>query len=83
MINPRRQNEQIPLLQPDPHPLLISLLPHIKIPGAIQDISDLLVLVHVLVEERLDLVLVDIAHCGRRDGDFIPVLVAARAREGL
>ena len=76
MINPRRQHNQIPLLQPNPHPL-IALTPHIEEARAIQDVPDFLVLVQVLVEERLHFFFVDGAHLLGRDGDFVPVLVVA------
>lgn len=37
----------------------------------------------MLLEEHLDLGLVDVAHGGRGDGDFVPVFVGAGGGEGL
>ena len=66
---------QVVLLQLDADPL-VALAPHVKKSSTVPDISDLLVLVEVLVEERLDLLLVDVAHLLGGDGDDIAVLVA-------
>lgn len=67
---------QIVLLQPYANPI-ITLAPDIEESCAVSDVSDLLVLVQVFVEERLDLLLVDIAHLLWRYCDHIPVLVAS------
>lgn len=75
MINPRWHNHQIPLLQPNPHPL-VPLTPHIKVSSPIQDIPDLLILVQVLVEEILDLLLV-VGQSGWGDFDGVAVLVVS------
>ena len=82
MIDPRRQDQQIILLQPDPHPV-VPRIPHVEIPVPVQDVSDLLVLVQVLVEEHPDLVLVNGAHLVRGDGDLVAVLVGALRGEGV
>jgi hypothetical protein len=39
--------------------------------------------VQMLVEERLDLLLVDIAHGRRRNCDLIPILVIPLRRQGI
>jgi hypothetical protein len=82
MIYPRGQNNQIALLKPDPHPL-IPLTPNVKVPRSVANVSYLLVLVKMLVEEHFHLGFVDIAHGGGGDGDFIAVLVVAVAGEGV
>lgn len=55
----------------------VTLTSDIKEPSTVPDISDLLVLVQVLVEEHLDLLLVDIAHLLWGYGDHIAILVAS------
>lgn len=65
---------QIILLQKDPNPL-IALTSHIKESRAIPDVSNLLILVQVLVEEALDLLFVDSAHLLWGNSDDIAVLV--------
>jgi len=79
MVNPRRHNHQIALLQPQPHPL-IALAPHVEIPAARQDVADLLILVQVFVEEGLDFFLVPGQQVGG-DFDFVAVFVGALARD--
>jgi len=76
MIDARRQDDQIVLLQLDPDPV-VSFTPHIEEALPIQYVPDFLVLVQVLIEEHLDLVLINSAHLLRRDCDLISVLVAA------
>lgn len=76
MINPRRQNNQIILLQYNPHPL-ITFTPYIKEPHPIPDITYLLILMQVLVEEHLDFLLVYVAHFLGGHGDGVAVLVTA------
>lgn len=82
MINTRRQDKQIPLLRSNPHPPILAI-PNIEIPRPLQDIANLLVLVHVLVVEHFDLVLIRRAHGDGRDGDFVAVGVGAGLGEVL
>lgn len=82
MVYPRRHDDQILLLEPDPDPI-VPLVPHVKVPCAVQYVPDLLVLVQVLVEEHLDLVLVRLAHGLGRHGDLVAVLVAALRGDGV
>jgi hypothetical protein len=79
MVDSRRHNSQIPLLQSQTNPI-ITLTSDVKVPSTIKDISDFLVLVKVLVEEDFDLFLV-IGQCGGRNGDFVAVLVVAGGGE--
>lgn len=76
MVDARRQDDQITLLQPDSDPI-VALAPDIKETCAIENVSDFFVLVQVLMEKALHLLFVDVAHLLRRYGDFISVLVAA------
>jgi hypothetical protein len=78
MINPRRQYQQIILLQPNPDPRII-LTPHIKEPISIKDISNLLIFMQMFRKEGFHFFLVDGAHLFGADGDFIAVFVAAFA----
>jgi hypothetical protein len=82
MINPRRHNHQIMLVQLDAHPVVV-LTADIKEPAAVQDVPDLLVLVQVLVEEHLDFGLVHVAHLLGRDCDLVAVLVTPLRRDGV
>jgi hypothetical protein len=75
MINPRRHNHQIALLQPQPNPRIVPT-PHIKIPTPAQNIPYLLVLVQVLVEEGFYLFFVAGQEVGG-DFDLVAVLVVA------
>lgn len=75
MVNSRRHNHQIALLQPQSNPRII-LTPHVEVPAATQNIPDLLIFVQVLVEEGLDFLLV----AGQEVGgnlDLVAVLVVA------
>lgn len=76
------QDDQIILLQPDPHPLIL-LAPHIKEPLPIQDVPDLLILMQMFVEEHVHFLLIHVAHLFGRDGDLIPVLVGASVGDGV
>lgn len=76
MVDPRGENNQITLLQPDPHPIIV-LAPDIEESRAIQNISDLLILMQMLMEEALHLFLVNVTHLLGRHGNLIPVLVVA------
>jgi hypothetical protein len=64
MIDSRRHNHQVSPLQPDSDPRIF-LSPHIKVAATTQYVSDLLVLVQMLVEERLDFLLVARQQIGR------------------
>ncbi len=82
VVDARRQDNQIPRLQPNPHPL-VPLTPHIEIPRPALDIPDLFIFMQVLVEEGLHFRLVDLAHGSWGDGDYIAVLVGAGGGEGV
>lgn len=82
MINACRQDDQIILDKLDANPL-VALVAHVKVPGTIANVPDLLVLVQVLVEELAHLRLVDGPHLLGRDDDLVPVLVAALRRQGV
>lgn len=75
MINSRRHNHQIALLQPQPNPGIV-LAPNIKVTPTGENVSNLLVLVQVLVEEGLDFLLVARQQVGG-DFDLVAVLVGA------
>lgn len=76
VIDTSRKNNHVVLAQRDADPLVL-LAAHIKVPLAIQDIADLLILMQVLGEERLHLFLVDVAHRLRRHAHLVAVLVPA------
>ena len=82
MIDPCRQNQQIVLLNLDPHPLIL-LTPNIEIALSVTNVSNLLVLMQMLREEHLDFVLVRITHLFRRDDDLVSVLVASLGCYGV
>jgi hypothetical protein len=75
MIDPRRHNHQITLLQPQPHPRVV-LAPHIEVTPTAQNVPNLLILMKVLVEESLHLFFVAGEEVGG-DFDFVAVLVVA------
>ena len=82
MINPRRKNNHILLDKTDTDPLV--LLPtHIEVSLPVEDVPNLLVLVQMLREERLDLLLVYGAHRRRRDTDLVAVTVSALRGDGV
>lgn len=62
------------LLDPNANPL-VALAPYIEVAVPVTDVSDLLVLVQMLREERLDLLLVHVTHRLRRDSNLVPVPV--------
>jgi len=72
-----RKDDQIVLLQSNPNPFILRIS-DIKESIAIKDVSDLLVLVQVFIEEHLDFFFVYSAHLVGRYSDFISVLVRAR-----
>jgi hypothetical protein len=82
MINPRRQNQQVILLQPNPNPL-IPFTPNIKKPIPIQNIPNLFIFMQMLRKERFDLLFVHGAHLVGRNGDFVPIFVAAFGCQGV
>jgi hypothetical protein len=82
MVNARGKNQEIILDQTNAHPVVI-LAANVKESFAIKNIPNLLVLMQMLVEERLDFFLVDVAHFLGRDGDFVAVFVAAVAGESI
>src|SRR5690349_18311219 len=77
-----RKQRETHLLQLDAHPL-VALVTHVKVALAAADVADLLVLVQVLVEEGFDLLLVDVAHLLRADGDFVAVAVSPLGGQGV
>ena len=79
VVDPRRHNSQIPLLQSQSDPI-VTLTPHVKVTRAIQDISNLLIFVKMFVEKDLYFFLV-VWEGGGGDCDFVAVLVVARGCE--
>lgn len=83
MIDPSRQDHQIPFAQLNPNPLPAPLctihqgpvILHIKISFSVHNPPYLLVLVEVLLEERLHLALVGRTHALWGHGDLVPVVV--------
>jgi hypothetical protein len=75
VVNARRHNHKITLLEPQAHPVVI-LAPDIEVSSTSQDIADFLVLVQVLVEESLHLILVAGKQLGR-NLNLVAVLVVA------
>ena len=55
MINSSRQDDHVSFFYPNPNPILVT---DIKVPTAFQAVADLLVSVHVLSEEVLQLLLI-------------------------
>lgn len=76
MIDPGRHDHEIVLVKLNAHPVVV-LASAIKVPPTIEDISYLLVLVDVLVEEHLHFVFVGGTHLLWGDCDLVAVLVAA------
>ena len=76
MIDTRWHDHQVVPLQQNPDPIVL-LSPHVKVTTPIDDVTNLLILVQVFVEEHLELVLVGLAHFLGRDGDLVTVLVAS------
>lgn len=75
MIDASRHDHQITLLQPYAHPVII-FAAHIEVSTTAQDISDLLVLMKVLVEEVLHLLFIS-WESRWADLDLISILVVA------
>jgi hypothetical protein len=82
VIDARRHDHQVVLVQLYPHPIVV-LAPHVEEAAAVEDVSDLFVLMQMLVEEHLDLVFVDVAHSLWRDGDLVAVLVSPLLGNGV
>lgn len=82
MVDASRQNDHVVLLQPDAHPVVV-LAAHVKVAGAVADVSDLLVLVQMFVEEGFYFVFVHGAHGVRRHGDLVSVLVVTLFGDGV
>lgn len=82
MVNPRRKNNHILLNKTDTNPLVL-LSTHIKVSLPIENIPNLLILMQMLREERLNLLLVDGAHSRRRHADLVAVTVSALRRDGV
>jgi hypothetical protein len=61
MIDACRQDNQVILFQPDAYPI-VPFAPHIEESLAVENISDLLVLMQMLVEKHFDLVFIHITH---------------------
>jgi hypothetical protein len=80
VVNTRRENKQVVLLEQNAHPVVV-LASNVKVSTSTENVTDLLVLVQMLSEERLDLCLVDVAHGLGRDGDLVTVLVFALLRK--
>lgn len=80
VINPRRQDDQIILLDLDPHPVIL-LTADVKVTGPIEYVANLLILMQMLGEEGLDFLLVDIAHRFRGHDNLVAVLVFALPRQ--
>jgi hypothetical protein len=76
VVDARGQHNQIALLEPDSDPI-VAFTADVEKPRAVEDIPDLLVLVQVLVEKRLDLLFVNVTHFLGRYNDLVAVLVAA------
>ena len=75
MVDARRHNHKITLLEPQAHPVVV-LAPNIEVSSTSQNVADLLVLVQVLVEEGLHLLLVAGEQLGR-NLNLVAVLVVA------
>jgi len=68
--------DQVILLQLYPNPL-VALTSNIEESSTIPNISNLLILMQVFIEEHLDLFFIDIAHFLRGNRDYIAILVAS------
>jgi hypothetical protein len=80
MIDAGGQNNKVILLHPDTHPVIV-LISYVKEAFTIKNISYLLILVQVFVEERLYLLFIDITHSLWRNYNFVTVLIAAFRRK--
>lgn len=69
-------NEQVIRAHLDANPGVL-LAPDIKVSVTVAYVTNLLVLMQVLFEERLDLILVCIAHCVWRHDNFIAIPITS------
>lgn len=76
VVDTGRQDDQIVLLESDPDPV-IALISDVEVACTVSDVSDLLVLMHVLIEKHLHFRLVNLTHGFWRDGNLISILVVA------
>lgn len=76
MIDARGKKDQFSLPEREPNPALVCVA-NVKVSAPAKEVPDLLVLVHVLLEEHLDYVLVFGAQRVGGDNDRVPVLVGA------
>lgn len=74
MVDARRQNDKIILLESDPDPV-VTRRPDVEVSCAVSDVPDLFVFVQVFVEEHLHFGFVYLAHGLRRHRDLISILV--------
>lgn len=61
MVDARRKADQVALLDQQPYPA-VALASHIEEAGTLENVSDLLILVEMLVEECLDLAVIELSH---------------------
>lgn len=80
MIDTRRQDDEVSLVQMDPDPA-VGAVADVKVAVAVANVPNLLILVQVLREEGFDLVFVGVAHLLGRHGDLVAVAVAPRRRQ--
>lgn len=76
MVDASGQDDEIIFVQEDTNPRVL-FASDVKVSLTTADISNLLVFVQVLVEERLDFLLVHIAHLLGGHEDFVAVLVSS------
>lgn len=81
MVDSSRHDHQIALLQSDTHPIVV-FTAHIEVSTTTEDVSDLLVLVQVLVEEVLDLLFVA-RQCCWADLNLVSVLVLSLLSDAI
>ncbi len=67
------KDDQVPLEDVDPQPL-VGLVPHVKVPGPVQNEPDLLVVVDVLSEKDLELLFKLVLEAFPRASNLVPVV---------
>ena len=82
MIDASRQDEQVARLGSNANPLVLRIT-DVEVPRSFQDVSNLLIFVHVFVVEHFDPVLVDGAHGAGGNGYLVAVGIAASFGEVL